>query len=91
VSLPLAVWFAVVPILTLAMVLPISMLGLGIREQGLELLLKPHDVLPERAVAIGLLWFLATIVTGLIGGLLFLLDRRPTAMPATAMNPAQPA
>ena len=74
VSLPLSVWFAVVPILTLAMVLPISMLGLGIREQGLELLLAPHGVPPERAVAIGLLWLACTILSGLIGGVLFLLD-----------------
>jgi glycosyltransferase 2 family protein len=76
VSLPMAVWFAVVPILTLAMVLPISMLGLGIREQGLELLLQPHGVLPERAVAIGLLWLACTILSGLIGGVLFMLDRK---------------
>jgi hypothetical protein len=76
VSLPMAVWFAVVPILTLAMVLPISMLGLGIREQGLELLLEPHGVLPERAVAIGLLWLACTILSGLIGGVLFMLDRK---------------
>ena len=76
VSLPLSVWFAVVPLLTLAMVLPISMLGLGIREQGLELLLEPYGVVPERAVAIGLLWLTCTILTGLIGGVLFLLDRK---------------
>jgi hypothetical protein len=31
----------------------------------------------EQAVAIGLLWFLTTIAGGLIGGLLFLLDRHP--------------
>jgi hypothetical protein len=88
VSLPLAAWFAVVPIVTLAMVLPISMLGLGIREQGLELLLEPHGVAPERAVAIGLLWLACTILTGLIGGVLFLLDRKP---PATPSPPAQPS
>jgi uncharacterized membrane protein YbhN (UPF0104 family) len=79
VSLPLATWFAVVPLVTLAMVLPISMLGLGIREQGLELLLEPHGVAPERAVAIGLLWLASTILIGLIGGVLFLLDRKPPA------------
>jgi hypothetical protein len=53
VALPMAVWFAVVPLVTLAMTLPISMLGFGIREQGLEFLLAPHGVLPEQAVAIG--------------------------------------
>lgn len=76
VSQPLSVWFAVVPLVALAMVVPISIAGVGIREEGLEFLLKP-DVLPEQAVAIGLLWFLATILTGVIGGVLFLLDRKP--------------
>jgi uncharacterized membrane protein YbhN (UPF0104 family) len=82
VALPMSVWFAVVPMLTLAMVLPISMLGLGIREQGLEFLLEPYGVPPERAVAIGLLWLACTILSGLIGGVLFLLDRKPEGMPA---------
>jgi uncharacterized membrane protein YbhN (UPF0104 family) len=89
VSLPLAVWFAVVPILTLAMVLPISMLGLGIREQGLELLLEPYGVPPERAVAIGLLWLACTILSGLIGGVLFLLDRKPQESPSAESETAR--
>jgi hypothetical protein len=76
VTQPLSVWFVVVPLVALAMVVPISIAGVGIREEGLEFLLKP-DVLPEQAVAIGLLWFLATILTGIVGGVLFLLDRKP--------------
>ena len=40
------------------------------------LLLEPHGVLPERAVAIGLLWLACTILSGLIGGVLFMLDRK---------------
>ncbi|MFM8707002.1 MAG: lysylphosphatidylglycerol synthase transmembrane domain-containing protein [Planctomycetia bacterium] len=91
VSLPLDTWFAVVPLVTLAMVLPISMLGLGIREQGLEFLLEPHGVAPERAVAIGLLWLACSILTGLVGGLLFLLDRRPLTMQAATGQPPHPA
>lgn len=90
VSLPLATWFAVVPLVTLAMVLPISMLGLGIREQGLEFLLEPHGVSPERAVAIGLLWLASSILTGLIGGVLFLLDRKPVTMQAAPGHSTQP-
>jgi len=77
VSLPLSVWFAVVPLVALAMVLPISIGGVGVREGGLALLLAPAGVPSEQAVAIGLLWFLTTIAAGLIGGLLFLLDRHP--------------
>lgn len=78
VALPLSVWFAVVPLIALAMVLPISISGVGVREGGLALLLKPEGVPAEQAVAIGLLWFLTTIAAGLIGGLLFLLDRTPS-------------
>jgi len=84
VALPLSVWFAVVPLVALAMVLPISIGGVGVREGGLAFLLAPAGVSPERAVAIGLLWFLTTIGGGLIGGLLFLLDRQPTQPPSAA-------
>jgi uncharacterized membrane protein YbhN (UPF0104 family) len=91
VDLPMAVWFAVVPLVTLAMTLPISMLGFGIREQGLEFLLAPHGVKPEQAVAIGLLWLAGTIILGMIGAVLFMLDRKPSAAPAAAIQPTQPA
>ncbi|NDC62456.1 MAG: UPF0104 family protein [Planctomycetia bacterium] len=89
VALPMAVWFAVVPMVALAMVLPISISGVGVREGGLALLLAPLGVPAEQAVAIGLLWFLCTIFLGLIGGVLFLLDRRPSfATPTSAGDPA---
>jgi len=81
VTLPLSVWFAVVPLVALAMVLPVSIGGVGIREGGLAFLLAPSGVAREQAVAIGLLWFLSTILAGLIGGLLFLLDRTPNHQP----------
>jgi uncharacterized membrane protein YbhN (UPF0104 family) len=87
VTLPLAVWFAVVPLVALAMVVPLSINGVGVREGGLALLLKPAGVSTDAAVAIGLLWFLATIITGLIGGVLFLLDRKQTASPAAWAGP----
>lgn len=79
VSLNLGIWFSVVPLISLAMVLPVSINGVGVREGGMALLLAPWGIGKEQAVAIGLLWFFATIVTGLIGGGLFLLDRRTPA------------
>lgn len=91
VSLPLSIWFAVVPLVALAMVVPLSINGVGVREGGLVLLLAPAGVPKDVAVAIGLLWFLATILTGLIGGVLFLLDRRPSASIVGALKPTQPA
>jgi uncharacterized membrane protein YbhN (UPF0104 family) len=78
VNLPLSIWFAVVPLIALAMVLPISISGVGVREGGLAMLLAPSGVSSEQAVAIGLLWFLTTILSGLVGGALFMLDRNPT-------------
>lgn len=79
VALPMSLWFAVVPLIALAMVLPISINGVGVREGGLAFLLRPAGVPQDTAVAIGLLWFLCTIIAGLIGGLLFMLDRQPDA------------
>ena len=77
VTLGLDIWFSVVPLIALAIVLPISINGVGIREGGMVFLLSRWGIAEEQAVAVGLLWFFATIVTGLIGGFLFLLDRRP--------------
>ncbi len=77
---PLATWFAVVPLVALAVVLPISINGVGVRENALAVLLAPHGVAAESAVAVGLIWLASQIVTGLIGGGLFLIDRQ-AAMP----------
>ena len=41
-------------------------------------LLGQWGVAEEKAVAVGLLWFFAAIVTGLFGGVLFLIDRQST-------------
>jgi hypothetical protein len=81
VMLPLAFWFMAVPLVALAMVLPISISGVGVREGGLALLLAPYGVPAEKAVAIGLLWFLLNILCGLAGGLMFLADRKPAPAP----------
>ena len=92
VELPLAVWFGSVPLVAVAMVLPISISGVGVREGGLAVLLKPHGVTAEQAVAIGLMWFLTTIVCGVLGGVSFLADRRPAtiSLPHTLQSTAVP-
>ena len=85
VNQPLIVWFSVVPLVALAMVLPISIGGFGVRENAMEYLLRGYGVAPETGVAIALLWGLCTVFAGLLGGVLFLLERRPleTATRAT--------
>ncbi len=83
---PLIIWFSVVPLVALAMVLPISIGGFGVRENALEYLLRGYGVPSETGVAIALLWGLCTVFAGLLGGLLFLLERRP--LEAAASTPA---
>ncbi len=79
---PLSLWFAVVPLVALAMVLPISIGGFGVRENAMTLLLSEQGVPSDRAVGVALLWGLSTIIIGLVGGVLFLLDREPTSTAA---------
>jgi uncharacterized membrane protein YbhN (UPF0104 family) len=75
VVLPLRLWFTVVPLVSLAIVLPVSINGIGLRESALVTLLGPHGVSRGPAVAVGLMWLAGQVITGLIGGVLFLLDR----------------
>jgi len=88
VSLPALVWLSVVPLVALAMVLPISIGGLGVREKSFEALLPAFGVPEETALAIALLWGLCTTLAGLLGGVVFLLERRPleTASTTAAMG-----
>lgn len=82
VSQPLSVWFTVVPIVALVIVLPLSFGGFGLRENSLEFLLRGYGVPSETGLAIALLWDMCIILTGLVGGVLFLLERKPVHAPA---------
>jgi len=83
VELPLVVWFSVVPLIALLTVLPVSIGGFGMRENAMQVLLGKHGVPEDQAMAVALLWGLGTILTGLVGGVLFFLDRRPNMPAAT--------
>lgn len=77
---PLSVWFSVVPLVALAMVLPISIGGFGVRENAMAFLLADQGVSVDKGVGVALLWGLSQIAIGLVGGVLFMLDRsRPPA------------
>lgn len=76
VSLPMVAWLAVVPLVALAMAVPISIGAVGVREGLLQLLLGRYGVPAETAIAVGILWFLSTIAIGLLGGLFFMLEPR---------------
>ncbi len=72
---PTYAWFYAVPLVSLATVLPISISGVGIREVGFVHLLAEYGVTEEQAVALGMLWFMAQVGNGMLGGVSFLLDR----------------
>lgn len=76
---PTRAWFYAVPLVSLATVLPISISGVGIREVGFVHLLAEYGVTEEQAVALGMLWFLAQVGNGMLGGISFLLDRSRTS------------
>jgi uncharacterized membrane protein YbhN (UPF0104 family) len=86
VRLPLGVFFAFAPILSMSLMLP-SVGGLGVREEAHRLMYGTVDVSNTPAVAMSLTTFgLQTLLPGLIGAVLYALEgalglrstRRPT-------------
>src|SRR5262249_53452254 len=82
--IPLGFWdaLALVPLVILAGQLPISPGRLGVREAGFVYFLSRVGIEKEPALAIGLCWLFSLYLTGAIGAVLFLIDRR--ALPGTA-------
>ena len=72
VDLALRYFLLFVPLIALANVLPISFNGLGVREGTYQLLFVPVGVSPASAVAMSLVFHVVRLVTGLIGGVLYL-------------------
>jgi uncharacterized protein (TIRG00374 family) len=73
-TVPLTAFFATVPLVYLAVVLPISLGGLGIREGVLTFLLTRFDVAPSDAVALSFLVYLNHVVIGSLGGVVQLVE-----------------
>ena len=73
---PLRVFILFTPIISFSLLLPISVGGLGVREQTYVLLYGPLGVPDSAAVAMSLVSYVITnLVVGLIGGLLYLSER----------------
>jgi uncharacterized membrane protein YbhN (UPF0104 family) len=60
------------PLLSVMMALPVSLGGFGVREGGYLYFLTRIDVDDSIAVTMGLLWWVLTLLAGLVGGVLFL-------------------
>jgi len=86
-ALPNGAVLAFIPAVAMVQVLPISVSGLGVREGMLALLLHPLGVPTGQAVALGLLWYMMTLLVSLIGAPAFALGHRGEPRPV-ATSPA---
>jgi uncharacterized membrane protein YbhN (UPF0104 family) len=75
-NLSLADAMALIPLVVLAGQIPISPGGLGVREAGFVYFLGRVGIPQEQALAVGITWLAALYLTGAVGGVLFLADRR---------------
>jgi hypothetical protein len=63
-----------IPIISFLLALPISFSGLGVREGGYVLLFGQAGVPPSLAFAMSLCVYAIAVATGLIGGVLYMLE-----------------
>jgi uncharacterized protein (TIRG00374 family) len=85
---PLAGLFAYVPAVAMLQVLPLSFNGLGVREGALVLFLQPWGVSSGQAIAVGLLWFLLTLIVSGLGAPAFAVGQRKQRADDSASEPA---
>ena len=80
-----------IPLTALVQILPISFNGLGVREVTFQALFSTVGVAGEQAVAISLLYYILRVITGLIGGLMYLIGNLRTARQESAPDAAAPS
>ncbi len=71
-DVPLAYYCVLVPMVSLLMLLPISLNGMGVREGGTVLLLLPLGVAESAALTLAFLWFITGVAVSLLGGVVYL-------------------
>ncbi|MFZ1889514.1 MAG: lysylphosphatidylglycerol synthase transmembrane domain-containing protein [Candidatus Binataceae bacterium] len=76
---PVAIFLLCVPIANVFASLPLTLNGLGIRETAYLMLFGMAGVRHDDAIALGLLWFAATMIGGLSGAVAFVTTPAPAA------------
>ena len=74
---PGAYYWILVPMVTLLTLLPISVNGMGVREGGMAVFLKPLGIDEGSALTLGFLWFAVFTAASLVGGGVYLCGRFP--------------
>jgi uncharacterized membrane protein YbhN (UPF0104 family) len=75
---PLSLFILCVPIASVFASLPLTLNGLGIRESAYLVLFGMAGMRKEDAIALGLLWFAATMAGGLTGAIAFVTTPAPS-------------
>jgi len=78
-AVPLSLFILCVPIANVFASLPLTLNGLGIRDSAYLVLFGMAGMRKEDAIALGLLWFAATMVGGLTGAIAFVTTPAPVA------------
>ncbi len=81
-NLPLALFVLCVPIANVFASLPLTLNGLGIRETAYLALFGMAGLGKNDAIALGLLWFAATMIGGLTGAIAFVTTTMPAGVAA---------
>lgn len=86
VAAPIRYFALFIPMVALIQLLPISFNGLGVREGAFQVLFGAVGVGEAQAVAMSLMYYIVRVVTGLMGGLVYLignLKKTDDGRPAT--------
>jgi hypothetical protein len=75
IDLDLGRYFIYIPLITAIAVLPISVLGVGIREGAFVFFFTQAGVLKAQALSLSLLLFSQSLLMALIGGIWYLFDK----------------
>src|SRR5205814_2961897 len=76
-EIPWTYYWILVPMVSLLTLVPISVGGVGVRENAIPYFLAPLGIGDAVAVPLALLWFAVFAVTSLAGGVVYLFGRFP--------------
>jgi uncharacterized membrane protein YbhN (UPF0104 family) len=88
-SAPLTLFVLCVPIANVFASLPVTLNGLGVRETAYLMLFGMAGMAKSDAIALGLLWFAATVLGNLTGVVAFVLTETPPLLRTTSEEPSQ--
>lgn len=74
---PTVGFLLIVPLATFIMMVPVTINGIGLRENALALFLAVYGVGNSEAVAFAWLVYLGSLILGVLGGLVYAVRRRP--------------